>query len=263
MTEKPPPASQDLSLPQSAPVPEPTPPVPQRKSRLWLWITLGVVGLLIVGVVGWYFYYFHASIRPVNLDEREREVVQEKIEVIETAGAGRSGERGASTNELPDDALREMNQVKILPPEREEEILEQQREDRRTLVLTQREINGMLNHNTNLGERLKFDLRAGYIDIQYVQPIPQDVAMVGGQTWRFSLDVSLNKVPGGALELTVRDISVGGIPLPSAWLEMVGIQKNEDLIELIKREMPGFEKFEQGIDYVDISSGQMKVRLAE
>lgn len=251
-----PPSSPNLTLPQ--PGFEPV----KKRSHLGLWITLGVLGLLIVGGASWYFYNFHAWIRPVNLSEQEKQVVKHKIDAIETAGGGlaASSQNPAS---VPDDVLRESNQVRVQTPEQKLEAQKQEREDRRTVTLTQREINGMLNYNSDVGQHLKFDLKPGYIDIQYVQPIPQDVKFVGGQTWRISMDISLNKVRGGKMEMKVQDISIGGIPIPAAWLDMIGIPKNEDLIAMIKREMPGFEKIEKGIEYVDIGSGQMKIRLAE
>lgn len=264
MTEPTPPASPNLTLPQPGAGPGSVQPGGgKKKTRLALWITLAVLGLLIAGGVFWYFYNFHASIRPVRLNEPEIQVVKQKIEAIESAGEAGSSAASGSPGNLPDDAMVEGKRVRVLSPEEEREALRQEREDRRTVVLTQREINGMLNHNTDLGQRLKFDLKPGYIDIEYIQPIPEDIKLIGGQTWRFSLDVSINKIPGGKLELKFQDISVGGIPLPAAWLEIVGIRKNEDLIELIKKEMPVFEKFEEGIDYVDISSGEMRIRLAE
>jgi hypothetical protein len=235
----------------------------QKKSRMGLWITLGILGLFLVGGVSWYLYNFHAFILPVNLSEQEKKVVQQKVETIEAAGSGNTAATPKSTATPPDEALREAKQVKILTPEQEEKARQQERVDRRTIVLTQREINGMLNMNTDLGKRLKFDLKPGYIDIEYVQPIPEDIKIIGGQTWRFSMDVSMNKVPGRNLEFKLQDVSVGGIPLPAAWLEILGIRKNEDLMQMVKKELPIFEQLEKGIDFVDISSGQMQVRLAE
>lgn len=263
MTEPTPPASPNLSFPQPGVASGGNEPGSGKKrSLLGLWIALGVVALLIGGGIFWYYYNFHASLRPVKLSEPEKAVVQQKIQALENAGERSASDAGAGAA-TSDDALREANQVRVLTPEQEKEVLRQQREDRRTIVLTQREINGMLNYNTQLGERLKFDLKPGYIDIEYIQPIPDHVKIIGGQTWRFSMDVSMNKVPGGKLEFKLQDVSVGGIPLPAAWLEMVGIRKNEDLMALIKKELPMLEKFEEGIDFVDISSGQMKIRLSE
>lgn len=263
MTEPTPPPqpSPNLSFPQpgaGSGVPGGSPSGNPRKRHGGLWIALALFALLIVGGVSWYLYNFHAFIRPVQLSQREQEVVKQKIDTIQSASVPADPRA-----KVPEEALREANQVKVLSPEEERKAAEQEREERRTIVLTQREINGMLNYNTDLGQRLKFDLRPGYVAMQYVQPIPADVAVIGGKTLRFSLDVSMNKVPGGKLEFKIQDVSIGGIPIPAAWLEMAGIQKNQDLIELIKKEMPSFEKFEQGIDYVDISSGQLKVRLAE
>ena len=44
---------------------------------------------------------------------------------------------------------------------------------------------------------------------------------------------------------------------------MVGIQKNSNLLETFGDDYPWFEKFVSGIEFIDISSGEMKVKLAE
>lgn len=244
-------------------IPQPETPPAKKRSLLWLWITLSVLVVLGVAGVMTYNYYFHAQIRPTVLSEQEREVLNTKIETIESAGASAMAAPETAMLAEDDGYLVEMNQVRLLPPEEQEAILREQERDRRTLVLTEKEINGMLNYNTDLGERLKFEFKPGYIDINYVQPIDDDVMMVGGKTLRLSVDFSLKKMPGGKLELTVRDVNVAGVPLPTAWLDMVGIPKGQNLVEAWEDEYPWFEQFMAGIEYIDVSSGVVSLRLAE
>ena len=51
-----------------------------------------------------------------------------------------------------------------------------------------------------------------------------------------------------------------GVPLPNAWL---GNLKNVDLVEQFGNE-PGFwHSFSAGVDLIEISDGQLRVRLKE
>ncbi|MEM0968136.1 MAG: hypothetical protein AAGJ31_02190 [Verrucomicrobiota bacterium] len=250
--------SPDLSFEPT--VPPPPSPNQSAKSggnaKIVLGIILAVLVLAILGVVVWIVYNFYAHNRPVNLSEKEMVRVEEKVGALSA-----SSEAAVDPSRTTDDILRERGQARVI--EGNESPGEEPIIDRRMIAFTQREINGMLNYNSALGEQLQLQLKPGYIDIQFFQPIPDDVQFFGGQTWRVSLDVSLNKVPGGGMEMALKDLTIGGVPIPSAWLSMIGIEKNQDIIELIKKEVPAFEKFEQGIEYIDISSGTMQIKLAE
>ncbi|MEQ1843646.1 MAG: hypothetical protein ABL994_24840, partial [Verrucomicrobiales bacterium] len=135
--------------------------------------------------------------------------------------------------------------------------------DIRTLVLTQRELNGILNNNTEFGQYVKVDLKPGYFHITSIVPVDEGVAFLGGKTLRFGIDVTLKKVDGGDPVLAVRDVNLMGIPLPSAWLEGMGIIKGDNLLKDLKSQYPWFEKLAAGIEFIDLSSGEMQVKLAE
>jgi hypothetical protein len=223
-----------------------------------LWIGLGVFAVLAVGGVFAYNYYFHASITPTKLSERELVVLNEKIKVVEE-----------TTGESPG-ALVESGEVKVLPPVANDPVKPAAPSvpvpaprDPRTLVLTQRELNGILNNNTELGQYVKIDLKPGYFDITTIVPVDQEVPFIGGKTLRTSVDFTLKKAEGGDLVLAVRDVSVAGIPLPSAWLEGAGVLKGENLLKDLRTQYPWFERFVAGIEHVEIGTGEMKVKLAE
>ena len=91
----------------------------------------------------------------------------------------------------------------------------------------------------------------------------EDVAILGGKTIRMSVDISLAKRNSGELDFRIKDVNVGGIPLPAAWLEIVGIMKNENLLDDLPEDYTFFRQLAAGIEAISIESGEMRIRLAE
>ena len=254
------PEQQNFTEPQSfqSPAHDSPPQFNTRRRKGWIiaGITLGIFLTLTIAGVLTYRYYFHANINPVTLNQKEQAVLDDKLAQIEAS------ERAAA---LPVDegTMVELNQSTIIPsPAEQEAMLRQQEIDRRTIVLTQRELNGMLNHNTDLGKYLKIDLKNGYIDIDYVIPVDEEVPVMGGKQIRTSIDVSMAKLDNGRLALAIEDISVGGIPMPNAWLSTVGIEKGANLLDHLGNDEGLLKIFSDGIEAIDISGGEMKVLLA-
>lgn len=223
-------------------------------------ITGGVLLALAVSGVLLYRYYFHAHINPTVLSDKEKVVLNEKLERIQTAS-------NAAHIPLDPSTSTELNEVKLLPPvdqellqRQQDEFLRQQEMERRTLTLSSRELNAMLNYQTDFGQTFRIDFKPGYLDIQCVIPVPEDVAVLGGKTLRGSVDVGISKLPEGKLALIVRDVTVCGLPMPNAWL---GNIKNQNLIEQFGSENEILKIFADGIEHIEIVDGQMRVRLAE
>lgn len=227
-----------------------------RRSLAPLWIALGVITTLAVAGVCTYNYYFHASIQPTELNEREMVVLNEKLKTIEE-----NSER-APDGSLRNDVVLESGRVTVLPPVAPVPPAEPPA-DGRTLTLTQRELNGILNHNTEFGQYVKVDLKHGYFDVTAIVPVPEDAPFLGGKTLRLSIDMNLRKDEGGEMVLAVRDVSLLGLPLPSAWLEALGISKGDNLLDELEAQSPFFERFFAGLEKVELAGGEMKVRVAE
>ena len=234
-------------------------PAPQKKGNGCL-VALGITGaiVLVLGIAGYfgYRYYFEAKINPVTLTAEEQAVLEAKLEQIETANDG-------AALPVTDATLVELNQPREIKPELTAEQLEAQRladaRARRTVVITERELNGMLNHNTDLGKAFKVGFKNGYIDIQTVIPVEEEVPMFGGKTIRVSVDLAMEKLDDGSLGFAVKSVNVGGVPLPDSWL---GGIKGDNLIEQFKEEK-FFQVLAGGIEDMQIVSGQMAVVLAE
>lgn len=255
-----PPAAQP-SLPPASISPEPASPAavsgPPKSHPLTPWlVATGIFTGLAIAAIFTYNHYFHARIEPTELKAGELQVLQEKLKTIEDHGGQ------AADGSLRKDVQVEAGRVTILPPVVPVPPVEDPA-DERTLVLTQRELNGILNHNTEFGQYVKIDLKPGYFDVTTIVPVPEDAPFAGGKTLRLSIDVNLRKAQGGAMELAIRDVSIIGIPLPAEWLKSLGILKGDNLLDELEAQSPFFKSFFAGIEKVELAGGEMKVRLAE
>ena len=98
----------------------------------------------------------------------------------------------------------------------------------KVLRITERELNGLLNANTDLGKTVRLELARDAINAYVVAPIPEDVPVMGGKVFRargrFSLSVGDGTAPYAVLE----DVTVFGLSLPKEWL---GGVKGKNLLE--------------------------------
>jgi hypothetical protein len=110
--------------------------------------------------------------------------------------------------------------------------------------LTERELNGLLNANTDLGESVRLELASDAINAYLAVPIPEDFPIGGGKMFRargrFRVSLGNEGTPVAMLE----DVTVFGLSLPKAWLgglkgenllgEAVGERKGKPIIQGIK-----------------------------
>jgi hypothetical protein len=86
------------------------------------------------------------------------------------------------------------------------------------LRLTERELNGLLNQNTDLGKTVRLELDTDAINAYVVVPVPKDFPVGGGRTFRararFRMSLSKDQAPVAMLE----DVTVLGLSLPKEWL---------------------------------------------
>ena len=86
------------------------------------------------------------------------------------------------------------------------------------LRLTERELNGLLNLNTDLGQTVRLELDTDAINAYVAVPIPKDFPVAGGRMFRarsrFRMSLSKDQAPVAMLE----DVTVLGLSLPKEWL---------------------------------------------
>lgn len=242
------------------------PPTPSRKaSRTTIVLCILVGGLLtlLIGVGVYYWYFFHGRISPTELSQKEQVVLEEKLEAVtgqpveiqpdgfEAAGRPsvilNSGGGGAAPAEAA-------TQVEI-----DEDVFV---DDNRTLILTEREINGFLHHNTAYAEKVKIDLGKDTVTAKVIVDFPEDTPMVGGRRIRVNTTVAMYLDSNGELAIELRDVSAGGISLPNAWL---GELKNKNLTDFGDNSEGSaiLEKISAGIADFEVEPDQIRIRLNE
>ena len=222
-------------------------------------IVLGILLVLIIGAGAWYWYYFHASqYRPTELSEPERVELEEKIEVVTGAPVEIPAELGEGVL-IGGDPADDQTQV---PPQFRDAPGSMTPEERRNLVFTEREINGFIGHNTELGERLYIDLKQDTVVAKVVWPFEEETPFVGGKTLRLRFTLGAALDANGQMSVMIRDVSVGGISIPSAWM---GDLKGKNLVDLENAGGAGgfWESFARGVRDFEISNDELRVKLKE
>jgi hypothetical protein len=249
------------------------PPAPSRRTSrttIVLCTLAGVVLTLLIGVGVYYWYFFHGRISPTELSQKEQVVLGEKLEAVtgqpveihpdgyeaagrpsviaSTRGPGASGGSGAV--------------AVAAPVEIEEAELDVFVDDNRTLILTEREINGFLHHNTPYAEKVKIDLGKDTITAKIIVDFPEDTPMVGGRRLRVHTTMAMYLDVNGELAIELRDVSAGGISIPNAWL---GDLKNKNLTDFGDNSEGSaiLEKISAGIADFEVEPDQIRIRLNE
>jgi hypothetical protein len=213
MTPNLPVASVPPEIQSSQPAPSPAKPPPGKK-RPWILYGCGsffALLLLIVLTVVITLWWIQRPIKPVVLSQKEKAKVEEKLQRL---GGGRSpglnGERGA--------------QVEVAPLQPEHTY----KPGDKMLKLTEREINGLLHQNTDLGESVRIQFDRDAVNAYIAVPIPQDFPILGGKMFRARANFGLSIGNGGTPYASLQDLTVFGLSLPKAWL---GGIKGQNLLE--------------------------------
>jgi hypothetical protein len=205
------------------PLPPPSTPAPAVKKRRWLLYgcgTLIALLLVIVATVVITLWWIQRPIKPVVLSAQEKATVEEKLQRI---GGGnvppshhlqtQGGAPPPTTTTAAADA--NLGQGQPYTP------------GSKVFRLTEREINGLLNANTDLGKSVRLEFARDAVNAYVAVPIPKDFPVCGGTTFRargrFRVSLGQDATPYAILD----DVTVFGLSLPKAWL---GGLKGENLI---------------------------------
>ena len=226
----------------------PVGPVEQKPSTSWgkIILLVVVVAVLASAATFWVlnYYLFPKSFTPVTLSAKEEQVLNEKLERIDPAAPRRlGGARGG-----PGDA------AKPLEPERYSEV-----GAKREVSFSERELNGLLAKNTDLADKLAIDLSDDLASAKLLVPLDPEFPVLGGKTLKVTAGLEL-RYAGQKPVVALTGVSLWGVPLPNAWL---GGLKNVDLVGEFGAE-PGFwNSFASGIEHIQVTDGQVTVKLKE
>jgi hypothetical protein len=196
--------------------------------------------IVTVGVTLWVvkFYFFPSEFRPVHLNASEEKVLDDKLERLDTLGAGpgRRGDSGA------------------LEPERYSEAGAD-----RSITLSERELNALLAKNTDLARKLAIDLSDNLVSAKLLVPVDEDFPIMGGKILKVRAGLELayrNNKP----IVILKGISLMGVPIPNAWL---GGLKNIDLVAEYGADAGFWKSFADGVSNISVSEGKLQIELKE
>lgn len=205
-----------------------------------LFVSLGVIAaccaITAAATAWWVKRNIYASpLRPVNLTQTEQEAFDQKVAALSSSSS--------SSGEPKDDRT---------PAQRAAD-------EKRTLVVTDREINAFLAKQ-GLGEQVRVELADGSIEATALVPMDKDLPWLGGKTLRLRLALSGNMDSGMKPAFQISDVSIGGVPLPNAWL---GDVKGVNLLASNVGSDPVVKQFLAGIREFEITKGTIRVMLNE
>ena len=97
----------------------------------------------------------------------------------------------------------------------------------KVLKLTDREINGLLNANTDLGKSVRLEFAQDAVNAYVAVRIPEDFPIGGGKMFRARSSFRVSLGNSGTPYAVLEDVTVLGLSLPKVWL---GGIKGENLI---------------------------------
>lgn len=207
---------------------------------------LGTV-LLTAGLSFWLIrtYFYPADFKPVALSAQEQGRLDDKLQRL-----------GVDPHELLPGARREDRfdaDGRLVPEEYSEDPA------RRDIRLSERELNALIANRPDLARRFALDLTDSLASAKLLIPVDPAMPVFGGRTLRVSAGLELAYREERPV-VVLRGISIMGVPIPNAWL---GNLKNVDLVDHFGTE-PGFwNSFAAGVDLIEVSDGELHIKLRE
>jgi hypothetical protein len=182
---------------------------------------------LLALVLGGIWWWSNRPIQPVVLSAPEKAAVQAKVEAIQ-----QPTESGASVEPKYEKGGKE-------------------------IIITERELNGLLNERTSLGQTVSFELVTDAIHARVETDLNRDLPVVGGKRLKARARFLVSSEPGKA-SFVLDDVTVWGVSLPNDWL--AGIKGRDLLGEILGGGKTGSIA---GIKELKVQPGQLIIRLAE
>lgn len=130
---------------------------------------------------------------------------------------------------------------------------------RRELHITEKELNALIAKDEVAAQRVAIALSADMVSVKLVVPVDEDFPVLGGKTLRLNCGVTL-RYQAGKPVVALRGVSVGGVPIPNAWL---GNIKDVDLVREFGDQGGFWDLFSKGVEDIRVLDGSLFVKLKE
>jgi len=234
-------------------LPTKLPPVAAADGRRFdrLHVVLIVLLTILVTAIAsiWVFttYLFPTQFVPVTLNTQEQRVLDAKLQRMQPLGP----QRGSSVTR---NAARARGSAPALQPEAYSEA-----GAARDITFSEKELNALLAHNTDLARKLAIDLSDDLLSAKLLVPLDANLPLLGGKTLQVKAGLGLAFDQGRPV-VVLKGVSVMGVPLPNAWL---GSLKNIDLVQEFGRDGGFWAAFADGVEHMQVRQGRLSLRLKE
>ncbi|MDI9557795.1 MAG: arginine N-succinyltransferase [Pseudomonadota bacterium] len=212
---------------------------------------LGIIALFFIVVitvsVWWIKHNLYANpFNPTKLNEREQQVLNTKLERLEQSFQKQGKFSGTRTDE-------EMTKERLEPEDYTEDPA------RREIRISEKELNALIAKDEKAARQIAINLSDDMISLKLIIPVDKDIPFLGGKTLRLSCGVTLRHEAGKPV-VALRGVSIGGIPIPNAWL---GNLKNVDLVHEFNGQHGFWGTLSKGVEDIKVSNGSLSIKLRE
>jgi len=197
-------------------------------------------------------YFFPSEFKPVTLNPHEEQVLTAKLEKLDTIGAD-VNLHGKDIRKKPSKTDRFDSNAPLEPEPYSEKNI------KREIIFTERELNALLAKNTDLARKLAIDLSDDLVSAKLLMPVDEDFPVLGGKTLRVRTGVVFTYDKGKPVVI-LKGITIMGVPLPNAWL---GGIKNIDLVKEFGTDKGFWKTFSDGVEDIEVKEGHLKIKLKE
>jgi len=195
-------------------------------------------------------YFFPSEFKPVTLSPHEEQVLTAKLEKLDSTGTDVHLPRKA-TPKKPSKADRLDSSATLEPvPYSEKNI-------KREINFTERELNALLAKNTDLAKKMAIDLSDDLVSAKLLVPVDEDFPVLGGKILRVRTGVVFTYDKGKPVVM-LKGVTIMGVPIPNAWL---GGIKNIDLVKEFGSDKGFWKTFSAGVEDIKIEEGHLKIKL--
>ena len=227
-------------------------PQPAQKG-LSVWQALIFIGIaMLVTMLATFFvikmFLFPAPFTPVVLSDKEQQAFTAKLSRLDRPNTTPA----TSSSQEPLSGERDAG-GRLIPEKYTEE------EADREIFFSERELNAVLARNTDLADKVAFDLAEDMISVKLLIPLDPDLPLFGGRNFKARAGAEIAYREGRPVVKLV-GLSLMGMPMPNSWL---GGMKNVDLVKEFGNEQGFWKAFADGVESLSVVDGALRLKLRE